>query len=73
MRSQDKFIQNNIQQDDILIVSVGGNDIALYPTPCTILSMAGLICLPKTCIENPCSLCALPVRQTYYVLRFCNF
>jgi hypothetical protein len=30
---QDKFIYNNIRPDDILIVSVGGNDIALNALP----------------------------------------
>jgi hypothetical protein len=30
---QDEFIYDNIQIDDILIVSVGGNDIALSPKP----------------------------------------
>jgi len=36
---QDQFIQENIQRDDILIVSVGGNDIALAPTSSTIFNM----------------------------------
>lgn len=36
---QDKFIQENITDDDILIVSVGGNDIALSPTLNTIWNM----------------------------------
>lgn len=29
---QDEFIRDNISQDDILVVSVGGNDVALRPT-----------------------------------------
>ena len=37
------------------MVSVGGNDIALAPAPCTIANMLGLICcVPKPCIENGC-------------------
>ena len=30
--NQDEFIRDNMGQDDILIVSVGGNDVALSPT-----------------------------------------
>ncbi|CAJ1954441.1 unnamed protein product [Cylindrotheca closterium] len=47
LKAQDKFLRDNIQQDDVLIVSVGGNDIALAPTPCTIMS---LLCLPHMCM-----------------------
>ena len=36
---QDKFIHNNIQNDDILVVSIGGNDIALKPSFSTIWNM----------------------------------
>mmetsp|Transcript_17377 Transcript_17377/g.42523 ORF Transcript_17377/g.42523 Transcript_17377/m.42523 type:complete len:271 (+) Transcript_17377:407-1219(+) len=48
LRPQDEFLRDNIEQDDVLIVSVGGNDIALAPTPCTIMS---LLCLPHMCME----------------------
>jgi len=40
---QDIFIHNNIQNDDILIVSVGGNDIALHPSFSTIWNMVVLM------------------------------
>lgn len=36
---QDKFINEHIQNDDILIVSVGGNDIALSPSIPTMWNM----------------------------------
>lgn len=36
---QDKFIKENITQNDILIVSIGGNDIALSPTIQTLFNM----------------------------------
>ena len=50
---QDKFIRDNISSQDVLIVSIGGNDVALAPTPCTIASLAGLLCcLPSSCLEN---------------------
>jgi len=40
---QDEFIRDNIRADDTLVVSVGGNDIALRPSAMTILHMANLI------------------------------
>ena len=30
--SQDEFVRDHIKKDDILIVSVGGNDVALKPS-----------------------------------------
>jgi hypothetical protein len=37
LRPQDRFLRENIQGNDILIVSIGGNDVAMAPTPCTII------------------------------------
>jgi hypothetical protein len=49
---QDRLIQDNIAAEDVLIVSIGGNDIALLPSPCTITAITGLVlCTPKSCIE----------------------
>mmetsp|Transcript_20633 Transcript_20633/g.39821 ORF Transcript_20633/g.39821 Transcript_20633/m.39821 type:complete len:338 (-) Transcript_20633:164-1177(-) len=57
---QDKFILDNIAEDDILVISVGGNDIALKPTCCTIWNMAILIfCSCTCCIESACG-CTMP-------------
>jgi hypothetical protein len=61
---QDRFIRDNIRSNDILIVSVGGNDVALCPTPCTIVSILCLLSLPFKCIENGISIGAVPVRST---------
>lgn len=62
LRPQDRFLRDNIQAKDVLVVSVGGNDIALAPSPCTIASMLGLMfCLPKPCIEQGCSCAACPL------------
>jgi hypothetical protein len=61
LRPQDKFIRDKISSQDVLIVSIGGNDIALAPTPCTICSVAGLLCLPTGCLENGRSFGAVPV------------
>jgi hypothetical protein len=43
MLPHDVWISDNLQQNDVLIVSVGGNDIALKPTLCTIASIASLV------------------------------
>ena len=61
LTEQDKFLRDNIQSNDVLVVSIGGNDVALSPTPCTIASMLGLICVPQIIIENGCSLCTCPL------------
>lgn len=50
---QDAFIRDNIRAQDILIVSVGANDIALSPTASTMRHMAQLAWLtPLHYIEN---------------------
>lgn len=45
MYPQDDFIRDNIRPNDILIVSVGGNDIALNPTFSTAMNMLSLVYL----------------------------
>ncbi len=45
---QDKFIRDNIRENDTLIISVGGNDIALSPSLSTIFNMAKLVCMNTT-------------------------
>ena len=42
---QDKFVYKNLTKEDILIVSLGGNDIALRPTKKTIMCIASAIAL----------------------------
>lgn len=50
---QDQFISENITSDDYLIVSIGGNDVALKPLLCTIANIIPLICFtPSVCIKN---------------------
>eukprot|EP00494_Astrolonche_serrata_P031020 UN31289 len=71
---QDQFIQDHIRSEDYLIVSIGGNDIALTPVLATIFNIIALTCCtPQYCIENfscacppnvyvdgGCFLCGLP-------------
>ncbi|CAB9504757.1 expressed unknown protein [Seminavis robusta] len=53
LRPQDTFLRDHIQPNDILIVSVGGNDVAMAPCVCTICAILGLLCcLPQSCTEN---------------------
>jgi hypothetical protein len=61
LRRQDVFLRDHISSGDVLIVSIGGNDIALCPTPCTMASMAGLLCLPTACLNHGRSFGAVPV------------
>jgi len=44
---QDAWVRSHIAEPDVLIVSCGGNDIALRPTVMTGLSMATLLAMPK--------------------------
>ena len=46
----DKFIRDHMRDQDILIVSVGANDIALRPLLSTILSMLALAWLTPECL-----------------------
>lgn len=60
---QDRFIRDNILSDDVLVVSVGGNDIALCPTLCTIAAVAGTLCLPYSVVENGCTCATVPAND----------
>ncbi|KAJ8118553.1 hypothetical protein OPT61_g489 [Boeremia exigua] len=49
----DTFIRDNIRPQDVLVVSVGANDVALKPLPCTIWHMLRLAWLtPRSSLEN---------------------
>ena len=52
--AQDIFLRDNIRSGDTLIVSIGGNDVANAPTPCTIGAMLSLSKLPRSCLEASC-------------------
>ena len=54
----DKFIRDNIRPEDILIVSVGGNDIALKPTFATVRNMLQLAWLtPRGSLRSGSAWC----------------
>lgn len=56
----DRFIRDHVTSNDVVVVSVGGNDIALKPAPCTILSiMALMCCTTNSCLEH--SACGHPL------------
>merc|ERR1712100_1001254 len=46
--AQDEFIRDNITENDVLVVDVGGNDIALRPTTGVIVNMGMLVYLTPT-------------------------
>jgi len=52
MLPQDEFVRDHLGPDDVLVVSCGGNDIALRPTLPTVLSMISLLLTPKWMIEH---------------------
>ena len=50
---QDLFVSDNVQENDVLVVSIGGNDIGLQPTFMTILNLALLVmCASKSAIDE---------------------
>ena len=58
---QDKYIRDNIQSNDMLVVSMGGNDIALKPNLATILNLLSLVyCTHTSCIRDCSCGTALP-------------
>jgi hypothetical protein len=63
LKPQDRFVRDNIQENDILVVSIGGNDVAMAPAPCTIVSMLSLMCMPASCMENGCIRGTVPVSR----------
>eukprot|EP00996_Jenningsia_fusiforme_P001762 NODE_2624_length_1154_cov_67.771041_g2402_i0.p1 GENE.NODE_2624_length_1154_cov_67.771041_g2402_i0~~NODE_2624_length_1154_cov_67.771041_g2402_i0.p1 ORF type:complete len:348 (-),score=62.02 NODE_2624_length_1154_cov_67.771041_g2402_i0:109-1032(-) len=50
--AHDEFIRDHLQPDDVVIVSVGGNDIALRPSVITGISVAAMTLTPLFCIER---------------------
>ena len=57
--AQDALISQHITSQDVLVVSIGGNDLALTPVLATIANIIPLMCCtPQACIER-CS-CACP-------------
>mmetsp|Transcript_30892 Transcript_30892/g.51134 ORF Transcript_30892/g.51134 Transcript_30892/m.51134 type:complete len:349 (-) Transcript_30892:261-1307(-) len=57
--SQDAFIRDHIGPQDTLIVSVGGNDIAMAPMLFTVLNLVPLACCtPNFCLRH--CMCACP-------------
>jgi hypothetical protein len=65
LRPQDQFLRDNIQSNDILVVSIGGNDVALAPLPCTIVSILTLVNLPLVCLEKGCIQGTVPWCDEY--------
>lgn len=55
--SQDEFIRDNITSNDILIISIGGNDIAFSPTITTLYNLFVLVYTntKENLIRNPAS------------------
>lgn len=50
--AQDQFVRDNLESSDVLAISIGGNDIALRPSPTTIACMVALLLQPESMIES---------------------
>ena len=60
--AQDHLIRENITPLDTLVVSVGGNDLALNPVLATVANLVPLLCCtPQVCIEQ--AACACPINS----------
>jgi hypothetical protein len=61
----DEFVRESLTSSDMVVVSVGGNDVALNPTVCTVVAMAWLVyCTPSWAIE-----CGLGGPALWYFKR----
>jgi len=75
---QDQFIRDHLRPEDVLVVSCGGNDIALRPSLATILSIAGLMASPRWLLETGWApgmghICGLFGAQTQaFIKRLCS-
>eukprot|EP00747_Dinoflagellata_sp_TGD_P189159 gnl/TRDRNA2_/TRDRNA2_49125_c0_seq1.p1 gnl/TRDRNA2_/TRDRNA2_49125_c0~~gnl/TRDRNA2_/TRDRNA2_49125_c0_seq1.p1 ORF type:complete len:336 (+),score=53.50 gnl/TRDRNA2_/TRDRNA2_49125_c0_seq1:63-1070(+) len=58
--AQDQFIRDHIGAEDILVVSLGGNDVALAPTAATAANMAALLFCSPTFMIRWCSFAFAP-------------
>jgi hypothetical protein len=75
--AQDCFIRDHISENDYLILSVGGNDVALRPTVLTALYMKLLVASPSWLIKSGYALgfgyfmCLFHTRVQELVRRIC--
>lgn len=57
----DRLVRDVLRSEDVLVVSVGGNDIALTPLLCTCFNVVPLLCFGACCgdLADQCT-CACP-------------
>lgn len=67
LRPQDIFIRDNLQANDVLIVSIGGNDIAMKPCPCTIASIGAIVCMPKQILQKGFTFGYCPGKSLFHI------
>ena len=61
LEEQDHLIQKSITSNDYLAVSIGGNDIALAPSLCTIFFLLCLMLTPM------CFICSYHPAMCYFI------
>lgn len=65
---QDVFIRDHIARDDVLVVSVGGNDVALHPTLSTLWNVLKGVFLNQVCAlrASPSTAWGMPYFRTLF-------
>lgn len=66
LTEQDILVQTTIRNDDVVICSVGGNDIALKPKPMTMFAMASLLFLSDTKSLSTCTAIGFDTIRTIF-------
>ncbi|KAF1937587.1 hypothetical protein EJ02DRAFT_50086 [Clathrospora elynae] len=73
LREHDEFIRNNIRKEDILIISVGGNDVALSPTYSTIRHILQLAWLTSRASLEAGTAGSLQYFKTFFGTKIQNY
>ena len=66
--AHDKFVRDNLQDNDVLVVSVGGNDIALAPLLCTCCNIIPLLGCGACCPSRVLDLCSCACPPDVYTM-----
>ena len=74
-RSQDCFIRDHLRPQDVVIISAGGNDIALRPSLRTIWNMLKLIHLNslEDIERNPGRCWGMPYFEHYFLSKIVRY
>ncbi|KAF2709016.1 hypothetical protein K504DRAFT_477395 [Pleomassaria siparia CBS 279.74] len=71
--SHDEFIRDNIRKNDVLIVSIGANDVAMRPSPATIARMLQMAWFTQFSSIEVGSAWALPYFKDLFGAKIQNY